>query len=162
MILCFLDSSAVTKLFLEEQGSAEIRHYLADFYPTDIMVSRLAELEVTSALQRVAVSGKISESERDCHRDELADWLGNVSQVDIDDRPLYTAKSLLVRYDHLRTLDAIQLASALLVRASLQHTDTLFFLASDHRLLKAARAEGFEVWDPADPTSRPIPAVPVN
>lgn len=56
--------------------------------------------------------------------------------------------SALVDRQDLRALDSLQLASALVAKVSLQENHQIRFVASDQKLLKAAQAEGFDVWDP--------------
>jgi predicted nucleic acid-binding protein len=55
----------------------------------------------------------------------------------------------IVDRQSLRALDAIQLSTALLARQS-SGADDLQFISSDDKLLDAARAEGFETWNPCD------------
>ena len=55
----------------------------------------------------------------------------------------------LIESHHLRALDAVQLASAIVSREQLADT-TMRFIASDMALLAAARNEGFTTWDPTD------------
>ncbi len=62
--------------------------------------------------------------------------------------PVLTDAARLVEGRDLRSLDALQLACALDVRKYLPLGDTLLFIASDNRLLEAARSEGLAVWNP--------------
>src|ERR1700683_1398536 len=51
----------------------------------------------------------------------------------------------------LRAHDAIQLAGCFALRSSNAHEDPVF-VCSDDRLLAAAEAEGFLIWNPANST----------
>ncbi len=48
----------------------------------------------------------------------------------------------------LRSLDAVQLATAVIFRKSLPEFSELKFISSDEELLLAATAEGLSVWQP--------------
>jgi predicted nucleic acid-binding protein len=65
--------------------------------------------------------------------------------LEFDADVLNKARSLVFKYP-LRTLDAIQLASAVEVQGLL--SATVSFVSADTRLLDAARAEGFAVENP--------------
>src|SRR5947209_8222968 len=65
--------------------------------------------------------------------------------VPLDTHVLAQARALVGRHP-LRTLDAIQLASA--QRASIVLSEPLTFITSDHNLLAAANAEGLPTDDP--------------
>ena len=69
--------------------------------------------------------------------------------IDLSDAVLLEAQRLLENYP-LRAGDAIQLASALLANSQLQSAKlpALVFLASDVRLLSAAKDEGLKTDDP--------------
>ncbi len=55
----------------------------------------------------------------------------------------------LVDRQNLRALDSVQLATALIASRSLSLGDIFLFVSSDTRLLRAAAAEGFDIWNPA-------------
>ena len=77
----------------------------------------------------------------------------------LDEHVIHLA-SLVIDRHALRSLDAIQLASALALRDELEQGNVPLFIASDHRLLEAARVENLPTWNPADATQQPTP--PVN
>ena len=56
------------------------------------------------------------------------------------------ARTLIERHERLRTLDAIQLASAKIGLVTLE--EPLVFVSSDQRLLDFATSEGFVVDNP--------------
>lgn len=55
----------------------------------------------------------------------------------------------------LRSLDAIQLATAIFARNGASSGTRLLFIASDTRLLAGAEAEAFAIWDPGARLSLP-------
>lgn len=55
----------------------------------------------------------------------------------------------LIETHSLNSVDAVVLCSALNIAAELRNTgDTLVLVASDQRLIRAARAEGLQVFNP--------------
>jgi predicted nucleic acid-binding protein len=63
--------------------------------------------------------------------------------------PVLEAANTAVDHHHLKALDAVQLASAIVARDLLAAPD-MRFVSSDLELLDAARAEGFDTWNPCD------------
>jgi hypothetical protein len=61
--------------------------------------------------------------------------------------PVLELAGVLVDRYPLGALDAVQLASAVVVRDLMSAPD-MRFIASDHALLDAAGEEGFDTWDP--------------
>jgi hypothetical protein len=88
----------------------------------------------------------ISVAEKKTALDSLAVELNRVVVQPIDIPTLEVAKSMVDRH-YLRTLDAVQLGSAVMARHFLKNSD-IRFVTSDQALLQAARAERFEIWDP--------------
>ena len=60
----------------------------------------------------------------------------------------------------LRSLDALQLSSAMALRDEIDEEDNVLFIACDNRLLNAAKSEGFAIWNPEISAAPPAP--PVN
>jgi predicted nucleic acid-binding protein len=115
------------------------------------VVSSITELEVRSAIRRRQASGDLSLAHADLAIESLSEELRNLNIHPMTSRTHGLAIELVDRHD-LRALDAIQLATAVLADISLPD-DAFQFVASDTRLLKAAKAEGFETWNPADDSS---------
>lgn len=147
-MIYFLDTSALAKRYLAERGSARIRRLLSGkddvFYHAFI-----APVEFASALYRRHRAGELK-------TDEVTTLLGSYvghSQneyllVPYSDALMATAAALVSRHV-LRTLDAVQLASALELRDMLPFDDLpIRFMAADDRLLDAARAEHLQVINP--------------
>lgn len=127
--VCFLDSSAVTKLVLHEAESPALRARLAD---CTLVGSALVVPEVSRAVRRAHGSGQDR---------LLAQVLGLIDLVAVGRTVLRDAAQL--EPAELRTLDAIHLASALSLGARLDA-----FVAYDDRLLAAADAAGLPVETP--------------
>lgn len=135
----FLDTSSLVKLYHTEPDSAQLRQQVQ---PTDeVFVSGLARVELYSAFGRKLRRGDLSSA---LAQTELQlferDWPG-YQVIALDAKCLEEARNLLERYTSLalRSLDAIQLASALAV----SKLDAFF--THDNRLRDAALAEGLPV-----------------
>ena len=126
------------KLYFKEPGSDTVDSTLAD--ASDLVVSSIAVVEGQSALTRRLNAGELSTDAYDYMRRDLHEDLRNASWVDVTNKLLVQA-ALVVERRGLRTLDAIQLASALACSPDL-------VLCADSRLTEAARGEGLEVLVP--------------
>lgn len=128
--VCFLDSSAVTKLVVAEPESAALAQRLTG----EVLVgSALLLTEVSRAVRRVLGRS---------HDAVLGEVLDLIDLVAIDRTVLSAAAELAPA--GLRTLDAVHLASALALGDRL---DVL--IAYDDRLLEAAREAGLAVERPS-------------
>ncbi len=140
-MITFLDTSALLKVYLDEPGSTVVRELVAS---TPVAVSGLAYVEARAGLARrrrelPSVEAPLREATRffEGHWSSLA-----VVPATPD---LLRAAADLCDAHPLRAGDAIQLASALAIRAA---GGTVRLVASDQRLLAAAAAEDLGVLDP--------------
>jgi uncharacterized protein len=124
----YVDSSAFVKLVVSEPESEALRRFLAAS-PRRLTASALLEIEVTRVAR--AAGGAAANA--------MADALRAVVLVDVT--PSIRARARLVDPVHLRTLDAIHLATAL-------ETDVHDVLVYDNRLGAAAAEYGMNVLSP--------------
>ena len=137
-MILYLDTSALVKLYVEEQGSAEIR--AAVDTAQAVCTSMVAYVEVHAALARAADEGRITGQERArAVADFRADW-PEYAVVQVTQRVADLAAELALAHG-LRGFDAIHLGSALVVRA--ESGAEVRFLAWDERIRRAAQAAGF-------------------
>ena len=115
------------------------------------VVSSFTELELRSTIRRRRSCGDLSLPHAEKAVDALSEELRNIGVLPFTSAAHELAIELVDR-QNLRALDAIQLATAVLATQS-SPGDSLQFMASDVRLLNAAKAEGFEVWNPEDDPS---------
>ena len=127
----YLDASALVKLILPEPETPALRTFLAG--AAAITSSRLAHVEVLRAVARFAQPGDEE------HANKV---LEGVLTIELDERIGILAAT--VSPSLLRSLDAIHLASALVVR---EEVDSM--VTYDRRLADAARAAGIAVEAPA-------------
>jgi hypothetical protein len=137
--LLFLDASALVKRYIRERGSTRIRRLLTE---GDVAIARLSEVEVASAFARLARAATISVAQRDRAMTTFIADLSLWTVVELTADTTRHARLLLLRHA-LRTGDAIQLASAMVLRDSIGELEA--FVAHDARLLQAAQAEGMTV-----------------
>jgi predicted nucleic acid-binding protein len=144
----YLDTSALIKLFIEEDGSTRVRALAHGRGSADIlMVSRLGFTEASVSLARMVHLGRISAAGLPHHQGSLEDyWDQSIQEVELNEGVLEDARQLAQRFP-LRTYDAIHLASAREARRMLRgmFEGDVQFLAFDLALLKAAQAVGFTI-----------------
>jgi predicted nucleic acid-binding protein len=141
--MIYADSSALVKRYVKEAGSVRLAEKLSS---SDVVAtSKLAFPELLSAFARKRRSRELSEkSFRATVRRFEEDWK-DFLVVDFHDDLLPLIKSLAVKYA-LKGADSVHLSSALWLSESSRMS--VVFSASDEQLLKAARAERLEVFNP--------------
>ncbi|MEI6211214.1 MAG: type II toxin-antitoxin system VapC family toxin [bacterium] len=137
--MTFWDSSALVPVLNEESHSIEVRKWSA---LDTIVVAWHTRVEVFSALTRLQREGSISEACLDRHLAKLERMASEWIEIQPLEDVRRTAMRLL-RTHVLRSLDALQLASAWF--ASEGRPDTMDFVCFDARLASAAQREGFRV-----------------
>jgi predicted nucleic acid-binding protein len=138
----FLDTSALVKQYHLEAGSAQV-NTIFDDQNNVMIISELSLVELVSALQRKQNQGEITQQ---ALHDALAQFANTVLHelvvVSFQGELVQEARELVLRHG-LRTLDSLQLAFALGLRAM-----SPIFVCADARLRQAASDEGLSVLDP--------------
>jgi len=137
-MIFYFDTSSFIKLYVEEEGSNQVRELVAS---ADLGVSSVVlYVEMRAALARIYRSARLdTASYRKALRSFEADW-SNLATVALTDPVLRLAADLAERY-LLKALDAIHLASAL----SLSQHRPVTVSAWDRPLLDAAIAQGLPI-----------------
>lgn len=132
--MIYLDSSALMKLVREEEETAALRAWLQHQGEIPLVTSELGRVEVLRAARRAG-------------EDAVAEAHAVIGDIDLValDRVVQDLACDLGE-THLRTLDALHLASAALLRDELTA-----FVAYDHRLVTAARAANLPATSPTQP-----------
>lgn len=130
--MIYVDTSAFLKLVFEEAETKALRSYL-ERDPAGLASSALLAVEARRAAHR-------SPAARALQQVDLA--LSGVTLVHLGDGVIEDAGRL--PGSHLRSLDAIHLATLLLIRADVDR-----LLCYDHRLAEAASSQGIETVAPA-------------
>ena len=143
--MIYLDSSALVKRYVREEGTDFVRSILGG--DDLIATSKLSYPEILSALMRKVRAGEIERKTFNGIVDMFdKDW-DHVLVLDFHNDLLQIVKMLIGKHP-LKAADAIHLSSALWLKASSKAEVT--FVASDSSLLKAARAEKLQVMNPLD------------
>ncbi|NDA01007.1 MAG: PIN domain-containing protein [Acidimicrobiia bacterium] len=126
---CYVDSSAIAKLAMTERESPALRNFLKT--STLRLTSLVSEVEVRRATIRRGPAFEIAARR----------VLSTFSAVDVS--RLIVSQAATVSPPHLRSLDALHLATALTLMTELD-----WFVTYDVRLGKAAEAAGLVVAHP--------------
>lgn len=158
----FFDASGLAKRYAPEPGSDMVDLVFDKVLPTRMYCLMLGAGEVASVLVRRHNAGKIRDEPFLRAYDELLrDVIRSVSfnTLSTPNDEIEAALPYLQKYG-LNITDAVLLHIALDVRAAAlaSHHD-LLLVASDQRLLRAARAEGLETFDPEAQTEAELDAL---
>lgn len=133
----FFDTSALTKRYVEEEGSEQVRALCAQADALGVSILVLPEL--ISTLCRLVREGRLTAED---YRS-----LKTAAQVDLSDADLCDVSQEIfeqaircLETHPLRTLDAIHVGSALIYQPDL-------FVSADRRQTEAAGREGISVLD---------------
>jgi predicted nucleic acid-binding protein len=131
--LAYFDTSALVKNYVQEAGSTRVRELLRVY---EFLSSAIAPIEIHSAVRRRHSQGEIT-------RPIYTAILSRVKQDRffwqlVEPVPEVLAKAEEIVKDHnVRTLDAVHLASAIVIQDSIG--TQLPFITADDRQLAAAR-----------------------
>lgn len=126
--VAYFDTSVLVKRYVNEQGAARARALLRSYR---FLSSAIVPVEAVSALHRRRVAGDLSQSSFDAILVQLVKDRRYWSLVEVTSGVLERAETV-IRETGVRTLDAIHLASALHVRATLVQPDLrLSFITAD-------------------------------
>lgn len=131
----FLDTSALAKHFVKEAGTNEVRNYINQ--ANEVIISILTITEFCSVLVRRKSEKLLSSKEYQLLKQGFIDSVSNLSIVSLEEDIIAQAISVM-ELTNLRTLDAIQVASAIFVKPNL-------FLTADDRQARAAAKIGLAV-----------------
>ena len=136
MSVLYLDSSALAKLYLREDEAKRQQVIALADNADEVASSAIAFAEVASAFAHNFHQGRVSEADYQEHfTDFERDWQF-VTQIAVVNSVSTRASQLLKAHAGLRAMDALHLASALIIR----ETQTLQFLSFDNQLNAVAQA----------------------
>lgn len=171
----FFDTNALVKLFVFDETSYWTIGIEASKTPRhQIFIAEVACVELPSALFKLErITPEIQPMQTDMALKRFQRLLdadheyrrSRFTVMYLNPRLFATANDLLARYRSgqpkaLRSLDALQLAAALIARQSLPAAarDILSFVSADKQLRGCAQQEGFAVIDPNTPPTHSKPA----
>ena len=136
----YLDTSALVKLYVAEEGSPLVHQVVAN--APSVATSAIAYVEARAAFARRRRDGSLPLQEyRRILRDLDADW-GHYLRIDVTE-PLIRQAAELAERHRLRAYDAIHLASAYVVKEQL--LEQVLFASWDKTLEAAARRHGLQL-----------------
>lgn len=150
MTVYFLDSSALVKRYVEENGSAWIRTLTEPEARHKLIIARIAWVEILSAFARRQREGTFAPVDAAKALQSFRFDLDHQYQVVEIDRSLIESAGQLVSKHPLRAYDAVQLAAVLRILPAFAQTKavSLMFVSADDRLIAAAQAEGLNTEHP--------------
>lgn len=146
MTTYFVDTSALGRRYLSELGSAWVQSWITPATGHIIVISELATVELNATLARLQRQNYLTTNAAIALQ---SNFLMHVEHeyltVPFDSQIISRARLLVGQYK-LRTLDALQLASA--IEATVTLNESMVFVSGDNDLLAAAQAEGFVIDNP--------------
>jgi uncharacterized protein len=133
----FFDTSALTKRYVEEEGSEQVRTLCAE--ADALGVSVLVVPELISTLCRLVREGRLSSGDYQILKSAVQTDLSDADLCDLSQGAFEQALRCLELHP-LRALDALHVGSALVYQPDL-------FVSADRRQAEAAGREGLAVVD---------------
>lgn len=139
--MIYLDTSAILKLLRRETETDALIGHLETYAKQELITSALTTVETARALVAVGATTVADDSVRDSGRINLTENV-TIPTIAITGAILDRARALPPAV--LRSLDAIHVATAMLLGAELDHVITY-----DRRMTAAAEAAGLQTAAPA-------------
>ena len=137
----YVDTSVLLKRYIEEAGAADSRRLLRRYR---VVSSAIAPVEATSALWRRRAANDVADADLQAILRRLVDDRSHWELVDLTADVLDRAEQVIQRTG-VRTLDAVHLASALVVQAASGRGRAMQFVTADARQREAAVGLGLQV-----------------
>lgn len=138
--IAYFDTSVLLKRYVREIGSTRAQGLLRRYA---VLTSALTPVEATSALVRRRSAGEIAAGDFDAIIRQLGRDRPHWNLVDATQQVLDQAAAVIMEVG-VRTLDAIHLASALVVRTAARNR-RLAFATGDDQQREAAQRLGLQV-----------------
>ena len=135
----YVDSSAILRPLLEP----ELNGTLSDLALTALFTSRLSAIDCRRTIDRIRLVGGLNDEQVVLIESKLRAMEGSLTWLTLGDDVLQLAGARSDRV--LRTLDAIHVATAQVLREAIGVSDTILFLTHDRQQATAARALGFQI-----------------
>jgi predicted nucleic acid-binding protein len=147
----YLDTNAIVKRYVQEEGSAWVRLLTGEPNHT-LLISELAIAETSAAISILRRVGRLSKRHsRDAHTEFRADLNRGRYQTVRPSLSIIESAADLAQDHPLKAYDAIHLATAINLQKQLvAYRASLTFVCSDRQVLRAAAAEGLATENPFD------------
>ena len=149
MASVYLDTSALLKLYIEEDGSDRVTRVMEDAEDGQVVILDLTKVEARSAVRRREREGDIAAGDADRVLRQIEDDASSNFLVQPSTSAVIEEAARLIDRHPLRAYDALQLAGCLVVREGMPEPVT--FICADARLCKVATNEGLATLNPLAP-----------
>lgn len=149
MTSVYLDTSALLKRYVEEEGTARVIGLTEDPHGVRIIILDLALVEARSAVRRREREGDMAGADADRILKQVEEDASSSFLVQPATAAVMEEAARLIDRRPLRAHDALQLAGCLVVREGAP--GPLTFVCADARLCDAAGLEGLTVLNPVSP-----------
>lgn len=152
----YFDADVQVKYFINEPGSAWVRHLTderdAEGQPLHIVATlEISLVEVSAAIAIIQRVGRIGKQLREQVYENYLNFVAHRLQLLTVDAALVAEASSFAQKYPLKALDALHLAAAVRLNHELATGQlTLTLVTSDHQILTAAKAESLLTEDPVD------------
>ncbi len=148
----YFDASALVKRYTRESGSDKMLFLFRNVPLERLLCLTIGAMEVFWICVRKRNDGRITSHQFErvvTHlKREVINRQSNFRTVSLPDSLVWDSMDLIETHS-LNSVDALVLRSALNIATELRNAgDTLVLAASDQRLLRAARTEGLQVFNP--------------
>jgi predicted nucleic acid-binding protein len=147
--LLYLDTSALVKLYVQEQGTEKMLGLAHPDSGNRLVILSLSRIEFRAAVRRRAKLGDIDPKTADELIGEFNGHVTSVFQLQPVNEPVMDAASTAVDQYYLRAYDAMQFGGYIAFRTSVGDEIETAFVCADDKLLNAARNHGFPTINPA-------------
>ena len=145
----YLDTSALVKRYVEEEGTARVIDLTKDGGSARVIILDVALLESRSAVRRREREGDISGSDADRILERIEEDASSSFLLQPSTSAVMEEAARLIDRHPLRTYDALHLAGCLVARRGV--AGPLTFVCADAWLCEAASLEGLTVLNPMLP-----------
>lgn len=145
----YLDTSALIKRYVEEEGTPQIVGLTARLDGGTLIILDLALIESRSAVRRREREGDITPVDADRILKQIEEDAASSFLVQPSTAAVVEDAARLIDRHPLKAYDALQLAGCLMARRGTPAPVT--FVCADTRLCDAARMEGLTVLNPISP-----------
>lgn len=146
MSIYFVDTSVLAKRYIKETGSAWVISWVEPIPGNTIIIADISSVEMFSLFSRRVREGTLAAADAILLENDFLFHLATEHETLQCDVSVLTRARTFTKTYALRTLDALQLASAAGALAIVNKPITL--ISGDNRLLTAAASEGFAVDNP--------------
>ena len=147
MALYYLETSALVKLYVHEEGTKRLLRLAADEAGNRFAILSLAQVELRAAIRRRQRMREVSPAAADALVESFRQHSEQKFIVQAFSESLLDVAFALLEGYALRAYDSMQLAGYLMLR-SISALDQPVFVCADKSLLSVAEHEGCPVLDP--------------